>query len=178
MTRAPRGFLIADDDAPLRHRLAAALRQRGHSVREASDATSTLAAAADGPWRVLLDLRMPGAQGATLVRDIRAADESNEIVVLTGYGTIPTAIEATRFGAREYLTKPVDVRRILASFGLSNEEVSAATPDDTPSLDRVEWEHIHRVLADCGGNVTEAARVLGVHRRSLQRKLRRIPAAR
>src|SRR5262249_21721199 len=177
MTRRLRGFLVADDDAPLRQRVAEALRQRGHRVHEAGDAASALAQAKEGPWRVLLDLRMPGAHGVDLVRDIRLADELNDVVVLTGYGTIPTAVEATRFGAREYLTKPVDVKRILASFGLSDDG-SPPGSDDTPSLDRVEWEHIHRVLTDCEGNVSEAARVLGVHRRSLQRKLRRIPSAR
>jgi two-component system, response regulator RegA len=174
-----RGFLVVDDDDALRQRLADALRQRGHRVQEAGDGASARAASAEGPWRILLDLRMPGGDGVALVRDLRAIDSHNEIVVLTGYGSIATAVDAMRFGAREYLAKPVGVSRILASFGLEDGPRTMRAEDPaTPSLDRVEWEHIQRVMNDVAGNVSEAARVLGVHRRSLQRKLRRLPASR
>jgi two-component system response regulator RegA len=96
--------------------------------------------------------------------------------VLTGYGSIATAVEAVRRGAIDYLNKPVDTEQILAVF---DREHAAATATDVteakPSLARVEWEHIQRVLSDCGGNISEAARQLGIHRRSLQRKLSKLP---
>ena len=99
-------------------------------------------------------------------------------MVLTGYGSIATALEAVRLGARHYLTKPADVDEILSAFA---RERSGAVPSPRPSrsrrLARVEWEHINRVLADCGGNVSRAARVLGIHRRSLQRKLAKFPSS-
>ena len=105
------------------------------------------------------------------------------MVVLTGYGSIATALEAVRLGATHYLTKPADADEILAAFaeaqGDRRRPPGPASPAvDTPSLARVEWEHINRVLADCGGNVSEAARLLGIHRRSLQRKLSKFPSSR
>jgi two-component system response regulator RegA len=101
-------------------------------------------------------------------------------VVLTGYGSIATALEAVRSGAADYLTKPADAEEILARFARAGEkaEETGEAPGATPTLARVEWEHINRVLADCGGNVSKAARVLGLHRRSLQRKLAKFPPRR
>jgi two-component system response regulator RegA len=175
----PRSFLVVDDDAVFRERVARALRARGFDVREAGDVASALAAAHhDSPELALVDLRMPDGSGLDVVRGLRALDTTTLIVVLTGYGSIATALDAVRLGATNYLTKPTDVDRILAAFtpdGVSRDtDVSA----ETPSLARVEWEHINRVLADCGGNISEAARVLGVHRRSLQRKLQKFPLPR
>jgi two-component system response regulator RegA len=110
-----------------------------------------------------------------VVRDLKALDSSTVVVVLTGYGSIATAVESIKLGAASYLTKPADADQILAAF-----EGTQPSSDDTqaPSLARVEWEHIQRVLADCGGNVSRAARVLGIHRRSLQRKLAKRPVPR
>jgi two-component system response regulator RegA len=113
-------------------------------------------------------------------------DENIQILVLTGYGSIATAVEAVRRGAIDYLNKPVDTEQILAVFERENSAPAAssapgaatstsAVNDGTPSLARVEWEHIQRVLNDCGGNISEAARQLGIHRRSLQRKLSKLP---
>jgi two-component system response regulator RegA len=102
-------------------------------------------------------------------------------VVLTGYGSISTALEAVRRGARHYLTKPVDADDVLRAFARGAEEgsaVAAGDPTSAPSLHRVEWEHIQRVLGDCGGNVSKAARTLGLHRRTLQRKLATRPPQR
>jgi two-component system, response regulator RegA len=100
-------------------------------------------------------------------------------VVLTGYGSIATAVEATRRGAVDYLTKPADADQILAAFEKSGKKSAAknaaAEVASAPSLARVEWEHIQRILTDCGGNISQAARVLGIHRRSLQRKLSKYP---
>ena len=100
--------------------------------------------------------------------------------MLTGYGSIATALEAVRLGATHYLTKPADVDDILAAFARAHRAPSElpTAPHDVPSLARTEWEHIHRVLTDCGGNISQAARLLGLHRRSLQRKLAKYPASR
>jgi two-component system, response regulator RegA len=171
-------LLVVDDDETFRERLARALRDRGLEVRTSGDFTSGLRAAAlDPPEMAVVDLKMPGQSGLDLVRELHALDASTRIVVLTGYGSIATAVEAMKLGARHYLTKPADADEILAALGLQPGEETVAGPaiGGTPSLARTEWEHIHRVLADCAGNVSEAARRLGIHRRSLQRKLARNP---
>ncbi len=149
-------LLIVEDDDRLRERLARAFAARGLEVRQASDYESALAAIRDdSPEYLLVDLRMPGAKsGLDVIRDARAIDPATIIVVLTGYGSIATAVEAIRLGA------------------------TRVEPDQVPSLARVEWEHINRVVTDCGGNISKAARLLGIHRRSLQRKLSRFPVPR
>lgn len=181
-----RSLLIVEDDDRLRERLARALRERGYETREAHDYDSALQAAReDSPEYLLVDLRFPGGKsGLDVVRDIKAIDASTVAVVLTGYGSIATAVEAVRLGAAEYLTKPADVDQIIAAFSRSSSPAAVSSgaqpgePEQVPSLARVEWEHINRVLADCGGNVSKAARLLGIHRRSLQRKLDRFPSTR
>jgi two-component system response regulator RegA len=163
-----------------RPRLARAFRDRGWEVREAPDATrARVALREDAPAHAVVDLRLPDGSGLEVVREIRATTAAAPIVVLTGYGSIATALEAMRLGATHYLTKPVAVDDILAGFARG--VAAAALPEDptqVPSLARVEWEHINRVLADSGGNVSEAARRLGIHRRSLQRKLAKYPVRR
>jgi two-component system response regulator RegA len=127
----------------------------------------------------LVDLRMPGMSGLDVVRELHAIDPTTRIVVLTGYGSIATALDAVRLGAVHYLTKPAEVDEILAAFARDRPPAPDAEPTyEPPSLGRVEWEHINRVLADCGGNISQAARVLGIHRRSLQRKLAKYPPRR
>lgn len=174
-----RSLLIVEDDDRLRGRLARALRERGYETREASDYDSAMRAAReDSPEYLLVDLRIPGEKsGLDVVRDLKALDASTVAVVLTGYGSIATAVEAVRLGAAEYLTKPADADQIIAAFSRST-AAHVDDPEQVPSLARVEWEHINRVLADCGGNVSKAARLLNIHRRSLQRKLNRFPTAR
>lgn len=178
----PVSILLVDDDDTFRERLARALTQRGYDVRSAASPSEALAiAAAESPELALVDLRMPGGSGLELVRDLIRIDPSTNVVVLTGYGSIATALEAVRLGATHYLSKPADVDEILAAFARkhqSGDEVIAPLPDAVPSLARIEWEHIQRVLTDCGGNVSHAARLLGVHRRSLQRKLGKYPVRR
>jgi two-component system response regulator RegA len=172
-----RSLLIVEDDDRLRGRLARALADRGFEIREAGDVPGALAAAReDSPEYVLVDLRMPGGSGLDVVREVKAIDPATTVVVLTGYGSIATAVEAVRLGAAEYLTKPADVDQIVAA--LTRADGPAPVPDTVPSLARVEWEHINRVLSDCDGNISKAARLLGIHRRSLQRKLDRFPMPR
>lgn len=170
-------LLLVDDDSVFRGRLARAFRERGWDVRVAADYDEAMAQArADSPEHALVDLRMPGRSGLEVVRDLNAHDSSTQILVLTGYGSIATAVEAMRLGASGYLTKPADVDDILAAFERASQPPLTNAPElNAPSLARTEWEHIQRVLADCGNNVSEAARRLGMHRRSLQRKLRKDP---
>ena len=175
-----RSILIVDDDDVFRNRLVRALAERGFEARGAEGATAAIAAAsADSPELAVVDLRMPDASGLEVVRELKAMDPATNVVVLTGYGSIATALEAVRLGATHYLTKPADVDEILRAFEREKRPLEgAAVVEQAPSLARAEWEHIQRVLTDCGGNVSQAARVLGVHRRSLQRKLAKRPVQR
>lgn len=174
-------MLLVDDDATLRERLARAFRERGWEVTTAGDYDEALAAARrESPEYAVVDLRMPGRSGLEVVKDLLAVDASTKAIVLTGYGSIATTVDAIRLGAVNYLPKPADVDDILAAFERASGEPSLAAPEtfEAPSLARAEWEHIHRVLADCAGNISEASRKLGIHRRSLQRKLQKYPPAR
>lgn len=205
MTSTPLTILVVDDDATFRTRLVRALSSRGYLTFEAADVDSAIARAREvKPARAIVDLRMPGKSGLELISALMQLDDSIQILVLTGYGSIATAVEAVRRGAIDYLNKPVDTEQILAVFeragaagagavGATGGARSAAgadgsagatagapstasgVTDSKPSLARVEWEHIQRVLSDCGGNISEAARQLGIHRRSLQRKLSKLP---
>jgi two-component system, response regulator RegA len=171
-------LLIVDDDQVLRERLARAFRERGFEVRTSANFESALVAAREeSPELALVDLNMPGPSGLELVRALREIDTATRIVVLTGYGSIATAVEAMRLGATHYLPKPADADDVLSAFARGDDQAIPIASDVVPSLARVEWEHIHRVLDDCGGNISEAARRLGVHRRSLQRKLQKYPPA-
>jgi len=173
-------ILVVDDDPTFRWRLVGALEARGMQAWGAGSPQQAKELASEvRPARAVVDLKMPGGSGLELVSELIGIDPAMSIVVLTGYGSIATALEATRRGAVDYLTKPADADQILAAFekigrktesGAAGEELTSA-----PSLERVEWEHIQRVLMDCGGNVSQAARILGMHRRSLQRRLGRVP---
>jgi two-component system response regulator RegA len=169
-------ILVVEDDDAFRGLLVSALEARGYAAKGVADADAAIRAAReDSPEMAVVDLRLGDESGLDVVRALKTIDASTSIVVLTGYGSIATALESIRIGAVHYLTKPTDPDRILAAF----ERGLAARPRDlpleTPSLARVEWEHLQRVLTDCGGNVSEAARQLGMHRKSLQRKLAKRP---
>ena len=171
-------LLIVDDDATLRDRLARTFTRRGFDCRIAGDGDEALTLAAEeSPEMALVDLRMPGRSGLEVVRELLAVDPSTRVVVLTGYGSIATAVEAMRLGACNYVSKPADADDILTAFERAEAPPLSAANEafEAPSLARAEWEHINRVLADCGGNISQAARALGIHRRSLQRKLQKYP---
>ena len=175
----PSSILIVEDDEIFRQRLARAMTDRGLEVRTASDAPEALVEARKGepPELAVVDLRMPGGSGLDVVRELKALEPAMRILVLTGYGSIVTAVEAIKLGATNYLTKPADADEILnvLQAGASDAAQPSSAGLPPPSLARTEWEHIQRVLADCGGNISEAARRLGLHRRSLQRKLGKNP---
>jgi two-component system, response regulator RegA len=172
-------LLLVDDEAVFRERLARAFRERGFEVSTAGSYDEALGLASkESPELAVVDLRMPGRGGLELVRALHALDESTRIIVLTGYGSIATAVEAVKLGAFNYLPKPADVDDLLLAFSRGPGEAAQVTEDfQPPTLARAEWEHIQRVLTDCGGNISEAARRLGLHRRSLQRKLQKYPPA-
>lgn len=177
-------ILLVDDDERLRSRMARAFEERGYEVQHAGEYDGAVAVALrESTEYAVVDLRMPGKSGLEVVRELHRIDPSTKIVVLTGYGSIATALEAVRLGATHYLTKPADVDELIAAFERSRapEEDHPSEPvavPQTPSLARVEWEHIQRVLTDCDGNITKAAERLGIHRRSLQRKLAKFPSPR
>lgn len=133
----------------------------------------------ESPELAVIDLRMPGPSGLELLRDLKAIDPETKVVVLTGYGSIATTIDAMKLGAIYYLQKPTDPEQIIAAFSKDDPTLLQDWSDPEPaSLERVKWEHINRVLEDCEGSVSEAARRLKLHRRSLQRMLQKYPPAR
>lgn len=171
-----KSILLVDDTAILRDRLAMAMQSRGLEVRTASnydEAVSVFSHAATD--LAVLDLRMPGRSGLDLLRKLLQIKPDCRILMLSGFGSIPASIDAVRAGAVNFLSKPADADDILSAFVRGDEQLipEGGLAFPAPSLARNEWEHIHRVLADCNNNISEAARRLGIHRRSLQRKLRK-----
>ncbi|HAM71608.1 MAG TPA: two-component system response regulator [Verrucomicrobiales bacterium] len=178
----PLRVLLVDDDTPFRTRLATALRARGCTVLECSGGEEALqtarSAELDG---VIVDLRMPGIGGLECVTRLHELQAALRIIVLTGFGSIATAMSAVRAGASEYLIKPAETDAVLAAIrGEVNTKggLGKQLPTDCPTLDRIEWEHIQRVLGECDGNISQTARLLGIDRRSLQRKLGKYPPKR
>jgi two-component system response regulator RegA len=165
-------ILIVDDDEPFRLALRNAFLRRGYEVSVAGSPTEAQSALAEGaPQYAVVDLRMSGGSGLDVVKALRALPNPPQVVVLTGYGTIGTAVEAIRLGAVNYLNKPADAEEIEAAL----QGKQPPPVEDVPSLDRQEWEYLNRILAGCNGNISEAARRLKMHRRTLQRKLQKHP---
>jgi two-component system response regulator RegA len=175
----PLVVLVVDDDQTFRDRLCRAFRNRGCEAYESCTPAGTLQIAGNvSPDLVLLDLKMPGLNGLDLIQQIKKVDATIAVIILTGYGSIATAMQALKLGADHYLSKPADAEQILAAYSdLVEGSIPRQAPTTVPSLARVEWEHIQRVLSDCSGNITQAAKLLGIHRRSLQRKLAKYPPA-
>jgi two-component system response regulator RegA len=168
--------LVVDDDKAFCNALASALRRRGYAAVVAHNYEEALSEAeAWGPRKAVIDLRMPGKSGLELLVALKRVDPKIAIVVLTGYGSIATAIEAIKLGAVYYLTKPAEADDISPSFHSHSAGPCSRCRARTSAkpLDELEWEHLQAVLTDCRGNISEAARRLGMHRRSLQRKLAR-----
>ena len=170
-------LLVVEDDDFLRERLARAFTERGFLVQGAASVSEARRLSEDAPEYAVVDLRIGDDSGLDVLRTLLAKDPATRVVVLTGYGSIATAVEAMRLGAVHYLTKPADADQILAALKRgANDPVPAA--NEPLSLARAEWEHINHVLVSVSGNVSEAARRLGLHRRSLQRKLAKYPPSR
>jgi two-component system, response regulator RegA len=164
-------LLVMDDDAPLRTRLGRALEQRGFeptlvgSVQEALAAVKT-----HPPAYAVLDMRLEDGTGLKVVEAVREARPDAKVIMLTGYGNIATAVAAVKAGAVDYLSKPADADDVARAL-LARKDESPPPPDNPMSADRVRWEHIQRVYELCGHNVSETARRLNMHRRTLQRIL-------
>ena len=164
-------LLVLDDDAPFRGRLARALTQRGFTVSAvATVAEAKEVAKLNPPAFAVLDLRLDDGSGLEVVEELHKYREEAHCIVLTGYGSVATAVAAVKAGAVDYLSKPVDVDDVVKAL-LAGPEDLPEPPDNPMSADRVRWEHIQRVYELCNHNVSETARRLNMHRRTLQRIL-------
>lgn len=170
-------LLLVDDDDTFRAVLAQAMAKRGYDVIEANSAeTAWQAVQQDPPEYAVIDLKMSGDSGLVLVRQIDALGAGTKMVVLTGYASIATAVEAIKLGAVHYLAKPVDADEIIAAFEKHQGDSGVSVSKNPLSVERLEWEHIQRILAENEGNISATARSLNMHRRTLQRKLGKNPS--
>ena len=168
---ADKSLLIVDDDNPLRDRLARAMEKKGFKVEQAESVDKGISCVKNAPPAfAVVDLRLGDGSGLEVVKEIRKMKQDSKIVMLTGYGNIPTAVAAVKAGAIDYIPKPADADDVeRALLALPNSK--AIPPENPMSADRVKWEHIHRVFELCNRNVSETARRLRMHRRTLQRIL-------
>jgi two-component system response regulator RegA len=167
-------ILVVDDDAVFRERLARALAARGYAVAAAPDGRRALEIARERAIdRAVIDLRMPGASGLELLVELLKLDPAIRIVVLTGYGSIHSAVEAMRLGARGYLAKPADADDVLRAMAADDLHHQPPIAEPPATLARAGWEHIQRILSDTGGNISETSRRLGITRRTLQLKIKK-----
>ncbi|MEE9346708.1 MAG: ActR/PrrA/RegA family redox response regulator transcription factor [Robiginitomaculum sp.] len=164
-------LLMLDDDGPFRKRMARALTQRGFEVTAIETVAQARAAARDNPPAfAVLDMRLEDGNGLDVVKELQAARADCKIIMLTGYGNLATAVAAIKAGAVDYLAKPADADDVCKAL-LAKPGDAPAPPENPMSADRVRWEHIQRVYELCGKNVSETARRLNMHRRTLQRIL-------
>ncbi len=169
-------LLLVDDDEDFLNALAPAMRKRGFLVTLANSAEAAFELAKnEAPEFAVVDLKMSGNSGLVLVRQLASLDAGTKIVVLTGYASIATAVEAIKLGAIHYLAKPVDADEIVAAFDKQSGDADVELSRNPLSVNRLEWEHIQRVLTENDGNISATARSLNMHRRTLQRKLSKKP---
>lgn len=177
-----RRLLLVDDDEYLRERMSRAMTARGLEVSTAADGAEAIAKVKQRPPHLaVFDLKMPGMMGLELLKEVKKISPGTRVVMLTGYGSIAGTVEAMQAGAENYVSKPADADQVLEAFRRSGvlDSTEAPVPAEeaaihTPSLAEAEWNHIQQVLADCGGNITRAAERLGIPRRTLQRKLKKL----
>ena len=168
---ADKSLLIVDDDNPLRDRLARAMEKKGFQVTQAESVEKGISQVKNTPPAfAIVDLRLGDGSGLKVVEEIQKYKKNSRVIILTGYGNIPTAVEAVKAGAIDYIPKPADADDVEKAL-LATSESKAIPPKDPMSADRVKWEHIHRVFELCNRNVSETARKLKMHRRTLQRIL-------
>ena len=168
---ADKSLLILDDDDPFRSRLARAMEKKGFVVTEAKNVEEGFKIAQNTPTSfAVIDLRLEDGSGLEVIKTLHKSKKESRIVMLTGYGNLPTAVAAVKAGAIDYIAKPVDADDVEAAL-LASPESKAKPPENPMSADRVKWEHIHRVFELCNRNVSETARRLKMHRRTLQRIL-------
>lgn len=176
MSVAQTDFLIVDDDPTLAGMLERVLQRRGFSTISASNAAQALQLTSNIIFdRAIVDLKLGSDSGLQLIRELKLRQPEIAIVMLTGYSSISTAVEAVKSGAVNYLCKPADAEEILAAFSEQKQQQSTETTYTPLSIDRLEWEHIQKILQENDGNISATARALGMHRRTLQRKLHKRP---
>jgi len=164
-------LLIVDDDNPFRERLARAMEKKGFAVSQARGVNAGIESVkSKKPAFAVIDLRLGDGNGLEVVKEIQTSNPESRIIMLTGYGNIPTAVAAIKEGAIDYLAKPADAEDVEKAL-LADPKTKAQPPENPMSADRVKWEHIHRVFELCNRNVSETARRLKMHRRTLQRIL-------
>ncbi|MCP4039540.1 MAG: response regulator [bacterium] len=168
-----KSLLIVEDDERFADTLATEFRDRGYAVRHVSDLASLEATDPSVYSYAVVDLRLRRDSGLDAITSIKSRSPGTRVVVLTGYGSIATAVQATKNGATNYLTKPIDMDELEHTLVTGGAGEETPIPDEFQSLDRHEREYIEYVLNECGGNISQAARRLGLHRQSLQRKLRK-----
>jgi two-component system, response regulator RegA len=171
------GLLVVDDDENHCGALQRAFETRGYTVRSACSVPRALMLLDD--WSAsyaVIDLRLPGPSGLTLIPHLKHVNPEVRIVMMSGYASIATAVEAIKLGAVHYLAKPVDANMIEVAFHRVQGDESVSPGPGRLSVNRLAWEHIHGALADYQGNISAAARALGMHRRTLQRKLSKHPS--
>lgn len=176
MSGADNTLLLVDDDETFCRVLSRALQRRGLNVVVAHDADSALQTPLRDYTYAIVDLNMPNRSGLTLIPQLIKANPDLAIVVLTGYASIQTAVEAIKLGARHYLTKPADADEIFTALHEESGNSDIPVTRQPMPYKRLEWEHLQKVLGECNGNISEAARRLGMHRRTLQRKLQKRPS--
>ena len=168
---ADKSLLIVDDDNPLRDRLARAMEKKGFQVTQAESVEKGISQVKNTPPTfAIVDLRLGDGSGLKVVEEIQKYKKNSRVIILTGYGNIPTAVAAIKAGAIDYIPKPVDADDVESAL-LASPKSKATPPKDPMSADRVKWEHINRVFELCNRNVSETARKLKMHRRTLQRIL-------
>lgn len=172
-------ILIVDDDLVFTKVLAKALSNRGYKTHIANNSQETWKSIRECQFdKIILDLRIGKDSGISLLPDIIERQPDSRVVILTGYSSIATAVEAIKLGAANYLCKPADADEILAAFRKEKGDPDVALTGQPPSVDRIQWEHIQKVLHENNGNISATARMLGMHRRTLQRKLGKKPIQR
>ncbi len=179
MTSETPKILLVDDDPTFTAVMARGFERRGFEVERCDSATDAVNHCSKfRPSHILLDLNMPEVSGLVVLPQLLQAAPGARLVVLTGYSSIATAVEATKAGAVNYLCKPAGIDEILAAFAGDTHRQEINVPNDPISVERLEWEHIQRILTENDGNISATARALGMHRRTLQRKLQKRPVRR
>ncbi|HEY6527468.1 MAG TPA: response regulator [Cellvibrionaceae bacterium] len=179
MDAFPEPILVVDDDEVFCQVMQRALVRRGFdAITCCTLAEAEIASHQHYFQKAIVDLKIAQESGLKLIRSLKAINPDTDIIMLTGYSSVSTAVEAIKLGALNYFCKPIDVDEILKAFCDTPLPADESTPISIPSLDRIEWEHIQKALQDCQGNISAAARLLGMHRRTLQRKLQKRPTAR
>lgn len=169
-------LLLVDDDENFTLVMERALTRVGFEVHVASNEEEALALSKKHDFkRAILDLKLKESSGLKLISALRENQNEVRIVILTGYSSVSTAVEAIKLGAVNYLCKPATIKEILVAFDKTEGNPSATVASTPPSIDRLEWEHIQKILQENGGNISATARALGMHRRTLQRKLQKRP---